>query len=158
MSWLYTPTIFSMKKLIAYTTAIALFFTACSSSKKQQGRNDTADMDALQQKRWVLTRLADTTFKAPAREIYFQFRDNNTHINGFAGCNGFSGDVSVAARKISFSGLIATKMYCDNMPLENRLMNALQQANGYLLNGETLQLLRDDKPLAWFAATYLNKS
>jgi len=135
----------------------AIAFTACGTGKNQQRTpgNDVADMAALQNKRWVLNRLPDTGFKAPARDIYIQFGDNNTSISGFAGCNSYSGVFTAGAKTISFNNVISTKMFCDNMPLENRMMRVLNETNAYIITGETLQLLHDDKPLAWFSAVYL---
>jgi heat shock protein HslJ len=137
--------------------AFAALFTACSSSKQQQRtpKSDVADMAALQNKRWVLNRLPDTSFKAPEKDIYIQFQENNTSITGFAGCNSYSGVFIAGARTMTFNNVVSTKMFCDNMPLENRMMHVLNTTNAYLITGETLQLLHDDKPLAWFTAVYL---
>lgn len=156
-----TTTHFPMKTTLIspafYIIIFCTIFTSCSSSKNQQRtpKNDVADQAALQNKRWVLTKLPDTSFKEPAKDIYIQFQSNNLRMNGFAGCNSYSGVYTIGAKSIAFSSVISTKMYCDNMPLENRMMRILSDANAYLITGETLQLLRDDKPLAWFSATYL---
>jgi len=150
-----------MKIRIILPTCTLIAFTAlcgaCGSSKHQQRipKNDVADLAALQNKRWVLTRLPDTSFKAPARDMYIQFGDNNTSISGFAGCNSYSGVFTAGAKTMSFNNVISTKMFCDNMPLEDRMMRMLNETNAYIITGETLQLLHDDKPLGWFSAVYL---
>jgi heat shock protein HslJ len=155
-----SSTHFRMKTRLLYPAfpiiVCALAFAACSSSRQQQRtpKNDVADMAALQNKRWVLTRLPDTSFKARAKDIYLQFQ-NSTNVVGFAGCNRVGGTFTAGAKTMSFSNMISTKMYCDNMPLENRMTRVLAETNAYLLSGETLELLRDDKPLAWFTAVYL---
>jgi heat shock protein HslJ len=73
-------------------------------------------------------------------------------IKGFAGCNGLGGDYTVDGNKVTFT-VITTKMYCeDAMSVENFLTQALQEADTYKIEGETLLLSKDDVQLIKFDA------
>ena len=78
-------------------------------------------------------------------------------LKGFAGCNSLGGSYTLEKEKLKFLA-ITTKMMCDpeRMKVEDYLLNALNSADSYSIEGETLELLVGDTSIADFKAVYLN--
>lgn len=74
-------------------------------------------------------------------------------ITGNASCNNyFSGRFSVdaSAGKFSAGNLGSTKMMCDNISVEQNFMEMLATANYYVVNGDFLELYKDNLLLLRF--------
>ena len=77
-------------------------------------------------------------------------------ITGSSHCNSFSGDYKLTGENgIAVSKLIATKTECPVMDSEALFMKALEFADGYIINGDTLQIqIAKATPIAKFVAVY----
>ena len=63
-------------------------------------------------------------------------------VNGSAGCNSYFGSYTLVGKKITFSGLGSTMMYCEEtMEQETAFLKALEAATHYRMENETLLLL-----------------
>lgn len=138
-------------RLITWVTFCAfsgLLFTGCSQGRKMTDKTATRQLDS---KYWRLLSLMDSTKSvAGSRDVHILFTDSN-RVSGFAGCNGFFGNYSVTGDgKISCSELGATMMACQYMATETKLIQALQSAQTYTIQGDTLVLKKDNQPLAAF--------
>ncbi len=88
------------------------------------------------------------------KEPYIQLNEEDERLEATGGCNGLGGTFELKEpNRIKFSQIIGTMMACDNMEVETGLINALQTADSYHLNGDSLQLFRARMaPLAKFVA------
>lgn len=88
------------------------------------------------------------------KEPYIQLSTEENRLQGTGGCNGLGGTYELKEpNRISFSQLIGTLMACENMEVENALKRALESADSYDVQGDTLQLFRARMaPLATFVA------
>ena len=92
------------------------------------------------------------------KEPHMILHTQDNRVTGSGGCNNFSGTFQLQANnRISFSPLAATKMFCTGaQQTEDMMFKALQNADSYYQNGDTLQLIRARMaPLAKFIAVYL---
>ncbi|MBG6235612.1 heat shock protein HslJ [Pedobacter sp. CAN_A7] len=73
----------------------------------------------------------------PAMEI----RLNDKRVAGNAGCNRFSGSFGVDGEEVVFGPLMSTKMACENMDIEMKLLSHLSgKSMKYRIAGDTLFL------------------
>ncbi len=89
------------------------------------------------------------------KEPYIQLNSEDNRLQATGGCNGLGGTYELKEpNRISFSQLIGTMMACENMEVENGLKRALESADSYHVQGDTLQLFRARMaPLAKFVSS-----
>lgn len=117
---------------------------------------------AILERYWKLVELngqpvvPDSSF---TREPYIIFKETDNRVHGNTGCNTIGGYYEVRGRnRIAMSKMITTQMACANTVLEWQLLDALQQADHFLIMGDTLILNRARMaPLARFKATYMKQ-
>ncbi len=88
------------------------------------------------------------------KEPFIRLNSDGNRVEASGGCNGMGGTYELSEpNRIKFSQLIGTLMACENMEVENGLKDALETADSYHLQGDTLQLFRARMaPLARFVA------
>ena len=126
-----------MKKIIL---GFGLAFAAISCETAATGSGSSSAGKAqpsLDATTWELTEVVKG--KIPTLKI------EGTKITGNAGCNNFFGEVGLNASTGSFttSKVGSTKMFCDNLSVENNFLKALSDANRYAVVGNTLELYKD---------------
>lgn len=112
------------------------------------------------EKYWKLVELNGKEIKASeneSREPHFILKLENSRVTGNGGCNSFFGSYTIqAGNRISFSQMGSTMMACLNMETESQFLRALEMADNYTINGDTLSLNRARMaPLARFVAVYM---
>lgn len=91
------------------------------------------------------------------REIYFILKTNENRIQGFSGCNTFTGNYTIEkGNRIRFNQVATTMKLCPNVEVnESEILNIFNIANNYIINGDTLTLnVGKRAPLAIFEAIY----
>ncbi|WP_158618170.1 META domain-containing protein [Chitinophaga lutea] len=137
-----------MKKYLAFFTALA--FAAACNAPKQAASSNEADL----YKTWRLVEVqgqaVDTTkLQRPAE---FTFDKTEQRISGSAGCNNIFGKFTVAADKLTFSPLAATKMACQDMSVESKFLSITDKVNNWKVTEGFLVLSQDGTALAKFIA------
>lgn len=111
-------------------------------------------------KRWKLIELGGKSVKvtdAFKSEPYFTLGLHANKVHGSGGCNRFGGIYELEGEKLTFSGLVATKMLCeDAMNVEEPFLLELKTVNGYQIKGDALWLLHNGKQVMKFEAVYVN--
>lgn len=111
------------------------------------------------EKYWKLVELNGQPVPVLEREPHFILKAEEGRVNGFGGCNGFTGSYTLdeAASRISFSQIASTMMACPSgMDVETAFHEVLRTADNYSLDGDRLTLNRARMaPLARFEAVYL---
>ena len=125
-----------MKKMIlGLGLAIAAISceTATTAGSSQVGKSQPS-LDATT---WELPDVVKG--KVPTLKI------EGTKITGNAGCNNFFGEVALNSTTGSFdaSKVGSTKMFCDNMSVEDNFLKSLSNANRYVVAGNSLELYKD---------------
>jgi heat shock protein HslJ len=104
-------------------------------------------------KKWYLRKMKEsdtTSFEIDDNGVFLEIRSAENKVNGKAPCNTYFGglktDFISSFQVVTFS----TRMYCENMKLEDLYLNNLQNANRYELKEGRLILYKDDKLLLVF--------
>jgi heat shock protein HslJ len=85
--------------------------------------------------------------------IYFPLRDNS--LQGFGGCNNFSGPVTLREEgSINVAHIAATKKLCTDVTIEKDYLQNLQEANRFKADESELVLMKDNQPILRFKAQY----
>lgn len=97
---------------------------------------------------WVLTSLDGEELDAADSRPTLELFPAEGRLAGTGGCNTIFGHMTVDGNAIRFSGLGATKMYCDGlMQTENKFLRLLQQVDHFELRNLQLHLLQEEKVL-----------
>ncbi len=99
---------------------------------------------SLAETHWKLVELKGRTVKSSPkgkRGPYFVLEDASGSVRGYGGCNTFFGSYTLKpGNRIRFSKLASTLMSCPAMDLERDFLNALELADSYAIEGNTLEL------------------
>jgi copper homeostasis protein (lipoprotein) len=119
----------------------------------------TKGRPSIEEKYWKLVTLYGSTISPETgdrKEHHIMFKAEGSRITGASGCNSFSGDYVLSGENgIAITKLIATKTACPTMDSEALFIRALEFADGYILNGDTLQIQKAKAtPVAKFIAVY----
>lgn len=131
---------------------------SCNTTKQ----TDThTDMNAeLVEKYWKLIEIDGKKIEPSdqrRKEPHIIFKAAANRVNGNGGCNGFSGSYTLEENnRLVISQVMATKMACENMEIEDQMFRALNAVRAYTVQGDTL-LLKDESEtiLARFEVVYL---
>ena len=155
-----------MKTKIITLFAIVTTMVSCNSTKKTDSVTDkdtTTEMEmdnVITDKYWKLVTLegqAVTMVEGQEREVFFTLKSNDKSVNGFAGCNTFSGDYTLEdGNRIKFGTLATTMKACDGVKDEHTFLQILDQADNYTIVNDELSLnVGRRAPLAVFKAVYM---
>jgi copper homeostasis protein (lipoprotein) len=110
--------------------------------------------DELQEKYWKLLELNGklvTVNSDNKREPHIIFKILNNRVVGNSGCNGFSSTYRISkSNGIHISDILSTKMACMEVTIENEFFTAIENANGYFIVSDTLNLSRNHQTIARF--------
>ena len=125
-----------MKKYII-TSIIAIGLVSCTS------RTTVKMQPSIVGTQWVL---ADNLKSKPTLVI------EQNKVSGNSGCNNYFSDLVVDKATGSFSTKMigSTRKMCDNMSEEKAYLEVLPQVNKYVVNGDVLELYKDDLLLLKF--------
>ena len=77
--------------------------------------------------------------------------DQNERLYGFAGCNNFNGSYKQRSNQLTVQPLVSTRKFCaDSSALEQKFTQSLQSADRAEVNGDKLQLFRNNQMILQF--------
>lgn len=77
--------------------------------------------------------------------------DQNERLYGFAGCNSFNGQYKQRANQLTVQPLVSTRKFCaDSSELEQQFTQSLQSADRAEVNGDKLQLFKNNQLILQF--------
>jgi heat shock protein HslJ len=142
-------------------TAVFAALAACTNQEPPPARTSELTNGVtyeLTGTRWALMRLGDEEVKVSegGREAYIVLNSADSSVVGYAGCNRISSTHHPTGAELKFGEVIATRMFCDDMPTETALLEAMKATATWRLTGSQLQLLDAQKrSLATFEARNL---
>jgi heat shock protein HslJ len=96
--------------------------------------------------KWKLVSYGSPSAQTPAVEgveTSIEFKDGQ--MSGNVGCNGFSGEYTVEGDTITFSPVISTMMFCENVAdQETGTLAAFQGAAKFTVDGNKLTITSED--------------
>jgi len=124
-----------------------------------EGCSGPSSTARLENTYWKLMAIRDTVVETPegAREVHLVLNSQERRVNGFAGCNRFSGGYTLDGPKIKFSGIAGTMMACaSGMDTERKLHDTIPNVAGWKITAETLQLTNaQGMTIATFESRYM---
>jgi putative lipoprotein len=110
---------------------------------------------------WKLVSLNETGVvmaEGQDREAFLQLREDDKSVQGFAGCNRFTGTYSVNGNDLDFGPLATTRKACPaGMDTEAAFLQVLDGTAYFSIHEETLTLLNGrKKPVARLVAVYFD--
>jgi heat shock protein HslJ len=105
---------------------------------------------------WKLVELngAPVTSHENQKEVHLTLRLDGETVDGFAGCNGFSGRFEQMGPRLRFVKLTSTLMACPYLEEEQAFLNTLERVTNFQILGESLDLRDDAGSLARCRAVY----
>jgi heat shock protein HslJ len=107
----------------------------------------------LEETVWLLVELnGKQVSSTEEKPIFVIYHTEENKLNGFGGCNAFTGSYKTEGKYIS--ALVAsTRMFCENkMEIETEIIKALSERNKYEIKGSHLYLKGKGKVIAKFLA------
>jgi heat shock protein HslJ len=143
-----------MKSIQCLAIALCLLSTtSCNLFKKSTG---SPQASVITDRRWKLIELEGKPVadQVNGKEPFILLQKNDARYTGTGGCNGVGGTFTFLENgKIKFSQGMSTKMFCENMEIENGLSKVLTIADNYTISGDNLSLNKARMaPLARFKA------
>jgi uncharacterized lipoprotein YbaY/heat shock protein HslJ len=111
------------------------------------------EMNSLDGEHWILSKIGEKNINAD--KPFIEFDRVNMRISGDSGCNRFSGGFTVSGSGLKFSPIISTKRACINADanlLETIFLQILGETTRFEIQGDTLNLYKDDKLTLVFKA------
>lgn len=132
-------------KATAFVITTLLALAACTSNEPSSPADDGGSevTHELTGTRWALVQLdgKPVTVSEGGREAYIALNSADGSAVGHAGCNRISTTYKQNDAQISFGDVIATRMFCPDMPTETALLQALKVAAGWRISDSQLELL-----------------
>jgi heat shock protein HslJ len=136
-----------MKRIYLLFSLASLIIISCSVFKKDNLPKIEEPTVQFINTKWMLTHINGKAviinFEKPS---FIKIVDDKS-FKGSGGCNQIWGVCKQMNTAIQFSNIGRTKMHCDNMQTEEKLLNNLKLAEAYLINGNKLQLLTKDSKI-----------
>ncbi|MBS7563032.1 META domain-containing protein [Mucilaginibacter sp. Bleaf8] len=139
-----------------YLTLIVCLLALSSCNIFKNSHSESKQASVITDRKWQLVELAG---KPVANQVngkipYILLQQNNGRYVASSGCNGLGGTFTLPGYgRIKFTQGLSTKMYCENMEIENGLSKALTIADNYSLDGNNLSINKARMaPLARFKA------
>ncbi len=119
-------------KTILFSALMLTMMTSCTTKKN----TTTESCKPINNSTWVVSSIDGNTPKS-VQTLTF----NGEKIEGKGACNAFGGKaVRTDKCTIEISGIMATKMACDNLSEEQAYFDKLRAAKSYSVNENTLVL------------------
>lgn len=131
-----------MKKLFMPMcfAAVLTFFSACGTTGKA-----LSSLDALNGE-WKITQVEgqNLTAQSGEKEAFMGFDVKENRLYGCTGCNNLLGGLQADAKKhtISFGQTGSTRMMCENMETEQKVLGAMAKVEKYEISANGVMLLK----------------
>lgn len=92
--------------------------------------------------RWVVVEMKGVPVQQSGgrRDAFIRFEVTDKRFAGNGGCNQINGGYSLDKNELKFSGVISTKMSCNDIEFENTFLNILGSVDHYEIRGNDLVL------------------
>lgn len=128
-----------MRKLnFMYVGVLMILLTSCAVRK-----SPSSDVSVLVGKQWQLVELKGKTVpsKVNGKMPFLKLDEQAGRYSASGGCNGIGGEYTLQKNNgITFSRGISTMMACADMSIEQGLRTLFDDADNYMVNGNTLML------------------
>ena len=95
--------------------------------------------------KWFLKQIKTKKLEANQNLIipFIEFDIENKRASGNAGCNGFSSSFDLNNDKILYKEILLTRMFCEDLSLEQNFVKSLNEVNTFKAEGNELKFYKD---------------
>lgn len=95
---------------------------------------------------WLLKQIKSKNIPTNENLIqpFIEFDIENNRISGNAGCNGFSSSFELHNDQIAFKEILLTRMFCQDLTLEQNFVHSLNEVNRFEVEGKELKFYKND--------------
>ncbi|CAN5411651.1 hypothetical protein BH10BAC6_BH10BAC6_03990 [soil metagenome] len=111
------------------------FVWSCSTTKS------TAPSVALSGRTWYVESVRTERLSAPSDSRSPQLIFSEDRLSGYGGCNAISTTFTTDGTTIRIGAIASTRMMCEDMPRENRIIKALSEVRSFVVDKDQLYLL-----------------
>ncbi|MDA1073735.1 MAG: META domain-containing protein [Proteobacteria bacterium] len=124
-----------------------------ASIEPQTAQTDEASMTLFGTK-WLLREVngETVTFAEGQKVAFITFMEEEGRIHGFGGCNVFNGSFEIHGEQFTFGPMMSTMMACGEDDIEPRYLQALEQAERFVVQGSDLIGYRQTEPVLVFSS------
>ena len=143
-----------MKPLLLALLCSGLLLSACASAPSSSAGDPHSGGAPLTGRHWSLVEVDGHPVTPGPHEAYLQLDESAMRYSASGGCNGLGGAFELRpGSHIHFSQGMHTMMACQTgMDTEGAFSSALERADSYVVDGDTLTLGAGGMPLARFKA------
>lgn len=147
--------------LIVVTLGVVAFLYSCNRNKKCQTK-DKESVESISEKSeetkdesmvnsvlndvYGVVKVNDQLI-SPKVGMTLEFHLKEGKLNGNGGCNNYGGKLAFEENVLKISEVMATKMACQNLSLEQAFFKAMRSVNGYQSKKGILFLTADGNPV-----------
>lgn len=145
-----------MKKALTLSLIAALVavLTSCCGCKGAKSKNP----HFLNSHSWQVVEMDKQKISTEEDSFTLTFDDKEHRIFGRGDCNRFfSGYTEQPTRKLEFSAMGSTKMFCPNQTTEDKFFSTLSAIDSYTIDGDMLMLQKNGEVVMIFQAIPLIK-
>jgi putative lipoprotein len=148
----------SLENIPAFEISPARIMMSMVGGQKARAAAGIPDV-SLTETYWKLTVIegAPAELGVDGRELNLMLNTDGTRVNGYSGCNSFTGSYTTFNDSVEFFGMASTMKACPaGMEQETRFLQALKRTREFQVIGDQLQLKDDNgKTLLEFVAVDL---
>jgi heat shock protein HslJ len=135
-----------MIRVLLILILMLLSFSCVNRKIAKNVAEEGNDRELLSGDQWKLAALEnDTFFKTRENRAYIIFDTENKTVSGNSGCNTFFGKLTLNGENgMLISDVTATKMACEDMTAEHRLLSVFRETRELVLKNDTLMLCSAD--------------
>jgi heat shock protein HslJ len=130
-------------------------FAACTATKVGDKNADAKSNDkSVTASEWRLVSVVSANGLLTTENVQKQstFKiETDGKVHGHGGCNTFSGVSAINGTSIKFDKLAVTQMACFDMKIETAFLDALRDADSFIIESGNLKLKKGDKVIATFS-------
>lgn len=140
------------------TLSILCTFNTDAFAQKKKKKQKAITTAKLEGTYWALFEMNGKPVKTPPneREAYIKLIEKKSKIEGYTGCNIITGNFDLGRDYLTFEAA-TTERACTDMTVENYVVEALNNANRYEINGLYLLLFKGTYLLGVFEARFYDE-
>jgi heat shock protein HslJ len=122
-------------------------FAACTATK-------SGDKSVVTASEWKLVSVVSANGLLTTENVQKQSTlkiETGGKIHGQGGCNTFSGVSTINGTSIKFDKIAVTQMACFDMKIETAFLDALKNADSFVIESGNLKLKKGDEVIATFS-------
>lgn len=132
----------TLAKTIKTNSLLLITFLLMASCQLTQKKTNNSQNNNTLHKKWMLVQLDSIDKETLVKHKVHIDLSKKTAGSAYAGCNNIQFQYNTTSSSISFSDIVATRMYCENTSnIEQLLLKGLESTKLYKVENQSLLLI-----------------